>query len=149
MRLLNLALVDIGAGTSDIAVVQKERILAYAMVPLGGDEITERLAEEYLLDFNTAERVKRQLREKEILTFTDVLENPITEPASAIIERIKPTIKSWRPVSPGDTDRQRETADAVICGRRQSDPGLLQELAAALELPANRVGIRTRETLEG
>ncbi len=151
MRLLNLALVDIGAGTSDIAVVQKERILAYAMVPLGGDEITERLAEEYLLDFNTAERVKRQLREKEILTFTDVLENPITEPASAIIERIKPTIKELA----ASVAREILTAngkppDAVICvGGGSLTPGLLQELAAALELPANRVGIRTRETLEG
>ena len=56
MRLLNLALVDIGAGTSDIAVVQRETIVAYAMVPVGGDEITERLAAEYLLDFNTAEK---------------------------------------------------------------------------------------------
>ena len=36
MRLLNLALVDIGAGTSDIALVRDGNIYGYAMVPLGG-----------------------------------------------------------------------------------------------------------------
>lgn len=151
MRLLNLALVDIGAGTSDIAVVQRETIVAYAMVPVGGDEITERLAAEYLLDFNTAEKVKRQLSEEEILTFADVLANRITEPASAIIERIKPTIKELAAsVAREILMTNRKPPDAVICvGGGSLTPGLLQELAGALELPTNRVGIRTRETLEG
>lgn len=44
LRLLNLALVDIGAGTSDIAIVKGGQIKAYAMVPMGGDELTETLA---------------------------------------------------------------------------------------------------------
>lgn len=151
MRLLNLALVDIGAGTSDIAVVQKGKIVAYAMVPVGGDEITERLAEEYLLDFNTAEKVKRRLGEEETLTFADVLENQITEPTSAIIERINPTIKELAvSVAREILMINGKTPDAVVCvGGGSLTPGLLQELAGALELPINRVGIRTRENLQG
>ena len=53
----------------------------------------------------------------------------------------------WQLVWPRSGDQQ-ETADAVICVGGSLTPGLLQELAV-LELPTNRVGIRTRETLEG
>ena len=43
LRLLNLALVDIGAGTSDIAITKDGNIIAYAMTSTAGDEITEAL----------------------------------------------------------------------------------------------------------
>ena len=59
LRLLNLVLVDIGAGTSDIAISSKDTISAYGMVPLAGDEATEAIAQAFLVDFNTAERIKR------------------------------------------------------------------------------------------
>ncbi|HRU38811.1 MAG TPA: cell division FtsA domain-containing protein, partial [Candidatus Goldiibacteriota bacterium] len=57
MRLLNLALVDVGAGTSDIAVTEKGRITAYGMIPKAGDEITEEICHRLLVDFNEAERI--------------------------------------------------------------------------------------------
>jgi len=65
MRKLNLALVDVGAGTSDIAISSDGSITAYGMVPIAGDEITEALCEKYLLDFNDGEKVKRQLTANE------------------------------------------------------------------------------------
>ena len=58
LRLLNLALVDIGAGTSDIAISDEGCISAYDMATVAGDEITEAIAKEFLLDFYTAERIK-------------------------------------------------------------------------------------------
>lgn len=63
MRKLNLALVDVGAGTSDIAVTAEGTVVAYGMVPSAGDEITEALAETWLLDFDTAETAKRSWRD--------------------------------------------------------------------------------------
>ena len=59
LRLLNIALVDIGAGTSDIAISSKESIASYGMVPQAGDEVTEAIVQECLVDFNTAEYIKR------------------------------------------------------------------------------------------
>lgn len=41
MRRLNLALVDIGAGTADIALTRNGSFFAYGMVPMAGDEVTE------------------------------------------------------------------------------------------------------------
>ena len=41
MRHLNLTLVDIGAGTSDIAFTGDGTVRAFAMVPQAGDAVTE------------------------------------------------------------------------------------------------------------
>jgi cell division ATPase FtsA len=59
--MLNLAMVDIGAGTSDIAISRNGSISAYAMVSMAGDEVTDEIAQHFLLDFQSAEGVKRKL----------------------------------------------------------------------------------------
>ena len=41
VRLLNVAMVDIGAGTSDIAITKDGSIVGYAMTSTAGDEITQ------------------------------------------------------------------------------------------------------------
>lgn len=61
MRKINIAFVDIGAGTSDIAITAEGTITAYGMVPVAGDEITEAISQAYLLDFHVAENIKRNL----------------------------------------------------------------------------------------
>ncbi len=73
LRLLNLALVDIGAGTSDIAVSQDGTVVGYTMATVAGDEITETLMKQYLLDFDTAEQVKLAISAGEEVTFCDIL----------------------------------------------------------------------------
>lgn len=78
LRLINLALCDIGAGTSDVAISRDGSIVAYAMATTAGDEITETLMKELLVDFDTAERIKTS-NDKEI-TYKNILlaENKIS-----------------------------------------------------------------------
>jgi len=149
MRLLNLALVDVGAGTSDIAVVKNGTIVAYGMVPVGGDEITEQIAEEYLLDFDTAELLKCRLRQEEEVEFEDILGNPLRMKSSEVIKAIRGAVRDLAvKVSHEILALNQKVPDAVICvGGGSLTPGFLQELANCLELPANRVGIRTREAI--
>ena len=92
MRLLNLALVDIGAGTSDIAIVKDGHIAAYAMVPMGGDELTEALAAHYLLDFHHAETVKRQMNSGQTIEMHDILNNTFRVESAALQEVLRPVI---------------------------------------------------------
>lgn len=89
IRLLNLAMVDIGAGTSDIAVCRDGSVTGYTMAILAGDEITETIMKEYLVDFDTAEKIKSEIDEGEELHFTDILgfEQVITR--DAIFESIQ------------------------------------------------------------
>ncbi len=73
IRLLNLAMVDIGAGTSDIAVCREGSVTGYTMAILAGDEITETIMKEYLVDFDTAEKIKAEIDEAEDIHFSDIL----------------------------------------------------------------------------
>lgn len=150
MRLINLALVDIGAGTSDIALVDRGTVFGYGMVPMGGDEITEAIAEHYLLDFNTAEKVKCRLNLEKHLSFTDILENQVTVDAEEILGQIHPVIRELaNSIAVEIMSINQKSPDAVLCvGGGSMTPMLLGELAAALEIPARRVGVRTRETLK-
>lgn len=73
IRLLNLALVDIGAGTSDIAITKEGSVVAYGMIPNAGDEVTEAIIHKYLVDFNMAEDMKKQAATGESVTYTDII----------------------------------------------------------------------------
>lgn len=73
LRLLNLVMVDIGAGTSDIAACTGGSVTGYTMATVAGDEITEKIMREYLVDFSTAESMKAQIEKEEDVTFTDIL----------------------------------------------------------------------------
>ena len=88
MRRLNIALVDIGAGTSDVALTEEGAITAYGMVPVAGDEITDALMNAFLLDFPMAEEVKRVLSTTEQVTFTDILGLEQTMSAAEVIAAI-------------------------------------------------------------
>jgi len=72
LRLLNLVLADIGAGTSDIAVCRDGAVVGYTMATIAGDEITEELMRRYLVSFATAERMKMEM-DSATITYRDVL----------------------------------------------------------------------------
>ena len=73
LRLLNLALVDIGAGTSDIALCRDGSVVGYTMVTQAGDEITETIMRSFLVDFQTAEYIKRKVTEEHLITYNNIL----------------------------------------------------------------------------
>ena len=73
LRLLNLVMVDIGAGTSDIAACMDGSVTGYTMATVAGDEITEAIMKKYLVDFEKAETIKAQTDQKEEISFTDIL----------------------------------------------------------------------------
>lgn len=58
-RMLNIALIDVGAGTSDISITKEGSIVSYGMLPIAGDCLTEDIARHCLVDFYTAEQIKR------------------------------------------------------------------------------------------
>ena len=93
MRHLNLTLVDVGAGTSDVAITRDGSVIGYGMVPHAGDEITEALSQEYLLDFKVAESLKRQLGgTNKKVEYTDILSTTYRLLPSAIIARLMPAV---------------------------------------------------------
>ncbi|NLV21332.1 MAG: hypothetical protein GXY49_05040 [Syntrophomonadaceae bacterium] len=147
MRLLNLALVDIGAGTSDIAIVKHGSIFAYAMVPFGGDELSEQLASSYLLDFNSADWLKCQVSIQEQVQIKDILNNELQLSADEVKKEMEPVTRELaREIAAHILQINGKAVDAVLCvGGGSLTPNLGQYLAEALELSRNRVGVRSRE----
>lgn len=150
LRLLNIALVDIGAGTSDIAISSKDTISAYGMVSLAGDEVTESIAQSLLVDFNSAETLKKKLIEKEIIKFTDVLgfQNEIS--SEEIIKIIKPVVdKISSEISSKIIELNGGKAPNAVflVGGGAHTPLLKDLLSEKLNLPTQRIGIKGRDAV--
>ncbi|QFT90226.1 Cell division protein FtsA [Bacillus sp. THAF10] len=145
MRRLNLALVDIGAGTSDIAISLDGTITAYGMVPNAGDEITEALSDAYLLDFPQAEKVKRQLMTEDEIRFTDILGFEQTLHREEMVNEISPSIEKLATAITGEIFKQNNNKSpkaVMLVGGGSLTPTLPATIAAKLGLPENRVAIR-------
>ena len=88
IRLINIALVDIGAGTSDIAISKDGSIIAYAMATVAGDEITEEIIKTYLVDFSAAEQMKYDADSGEAIKYKDIFGIPHSVTQEDFIESI-------------------------------------------------------------
>ena len=144
LRLLNIALVDIGAGTSDIALTKNGTVYAFAMVPVAGDEITEKLAETYLLDFDTAEKVKIELNKKGKIKFKDIMGNQIQLSADEIISSIDAAVEQLaRDICDKILEYNGKAPSAVfLVGGGSLVPRLEEYIANKLQIPLERVGLR-------
>lgn len=151
MRRLNVALVDIGAGTSDIAITDKGTIVAYGMVPTAGDEITEALSDHFLLDFHIAENAKRQLATEESILIKDILGFDQLYPKSEVLDAIQPAIRALAEAISNEILRlnnQNPPKAIMLVGGGSLTPNLTNEIATILQLPANRVAVRGIDAIQ-
>lgn len=88
LRLINIVMCDIGAGTSDVAASRDGSITAYGMATIAGDEMTEALMKQLLVDFNEAERIKTSPAPQ--TEYTDILFTHHTITAEQVAELIRP-----------------------------------------------------------
>lgn len=149
LRILNIALVDIGAGTSDIAVSRGGTIVGYDMVPMAGDEITEVIAQSYLLDFLSAEKLKRMINDGASFETTDVTGNKVIINGSSLSKVISPIVETIaRSIAEKIKQLNLSKPSALfLVGGGAKLRHLKNELAHALDLPIERVALRTVEEL--
>lgn len=143
LRLLNLCLVDIGAGTSDIAVCRDGSVVGYTMATVAGDEITEALMKEYLVDYTTAEQMKSQLSQSDTLTFTDILgqkQSCTNQQAQATLEPAAQLLA--KEISQRVLDINGSAPSALfLAGGGSKLDGLGEKIAAALDMDPKRVAV--------
>lgn len=151
MRHLNLALVDVGAGTSDVAITRDGTVIGYGMVPLAGDEVTEAVSQAHLLDFKVAEKLKRQLgNARTKVSFTDVLGMTHKLDAGKIVGVIGPVVAELaQAIAEQILALNASPPQAVLLvGGGSLTPGLSAALAETLDIAAARVAIRRPEAVE-
>ncbi|MBR1553103.1 MAG: rod shape-determining protein [Schwartzia sp.] len=151
MRHLNLVLVDIGAGTSDVAITKNGSVIAYGMVPQAGDEITEAISQHFLLDFNVAERIKREAAEGKDVTFTDILGMEYHLTADEILAALLPAVQKLADAIAHQimTLNGDEPQAVLLVGGGALTPRLAECVAEKLELPLERVAVRHPSSVDG
>lgn len=142
LRLLNLVLCDIGAGTSDIAVCRDGAVVGYTMATTAGDEITEELMRRYLINFATAERMKMEL-ESPTVTYRDVLGLEQSVPSQQVREALQGAAKVLaEEIAQRVVDINGAPPSAMfLAGGGSKLLGLRDLVAQALEMDEKRVAL--------
>lgn len=149
-RMLNIALVDVGAGTSDISITRDGSIIAYGMIPHAGDELTEVIVQHFLVDFNMAESIKLQSTTSEKVTYKDIMSIEHTIPAEDVWEVVAPVVENIaQEVSAKirELNGDKTVSACFVVGGGGKIHGFTQKLAEGLDLPQERVALRGEEVL--
>ncbi len=150
-RLLNIALIDVGAGTSDISIVKDGSIIAFGMIPLAGDEITEAIAKKYLVDFETAEQIKKTTAKNKSSAFKNIMGESYRLKSEEIRETVDEAIETIVDQIAGkvrELNGGKSVSAVFVVGGGGKMPGFTAKMAEKLELPENRVAIRGAEVLQ-
>lgn len=150
-RMLNIALVDVGAGTSDISITRDGSIIAYGMIPEAGDELTEVLVQHYLVDFKMAEQMKLDSTIKEEVEYQDIMSIDHKIPAEEIWELLHPVVDRITTEVAGkirQLNGDKTVSACFVVGGGGKVHGYTQMLAEKLELPEERVALRGEEVLQ-
>ena len=149
-RLLNIALVDVGAGTSDISITKDGSIIAYGMIPAAGDELTECIAKHYLVDFQEADRMKCESTEQEEVEFQDIMGLPMIVKSSDIAEVVRENVQSiTKQVAEKiiELNGDKSVSAVFVVGGGGKITGFTECLAEYLGVAKERVALRGSEVL--
>ncbi|MCR5668456.1 MAG: rod shape-determining protein [Lachnospiraceae bacterium] len=150
-RMLNIALIDVGAGTSDICITKEGSIAAYGMIPYAGDELTEVIVQEYLVDFATAEQIKKDSTEKKEIVFEDIMGISHTIPAEQVWKLTEPVRNK---ITKAVAEKIKElngdvsVAAAFVVGGGGKIKGFCESLAKDLGIVEERVALRGEEVMK-
>ena len=149
LRLINIALCDIGAGTSDVAVSRGGSVVAYGMATVAGDEMTEALMQALLVDFAEAERIKTSPDEE--ITYTDILLCEHTITAKETAELLRPAAEQLADTICSEITAANSVPPQAVflVGGGSQLNGLAALVAQRLGLPETRVVIGRRELMRG
>ena len=150
-RMLNIALVDVGAGTSDICITKDGCIVAYGMIPIAGDALTEIIAKDCLVDFVTAESIKRGIYDNDSVEYKDIMgltqkvskekvlsvcEPKIDEMAHLVSDKIK------------ELNGGKSVSAVFVVGGGGKMKGYTDKVASYLDIIPERVALRGEDVMQ-
>jgi cell division protein FtsA len=149
-RMLNIALVDVGAGTSDLCITKDGSIAAYGMIPYAGDELTEVIVQAYLVDFATAEQIKLDSTFKDEVTYTDIMGISHTVKSEEVWNLLSETReKITKAVAEKiiELNGDKPVAATFVVGGGGKVHGFCPSLAKKLGIVDERVALRGEEAM--
>jgi cell division protein FtsA len=150
-RMLNLALVDVGAGTSDICITDDGSITAYGMLPIAGDDITEIIAQHCLVDFNAADEIKIRASHDEKVEFIDIMGLKKVITAKEVARIIKPKVDEMALKVSEEIKKlngDKAVSAIFVVGGGGCVPGYTKAIAKDMDIPEERVALRGEEVMK-
>ena len=150
-RLLNIALVDVGAGTSDISITKDGSIIAYGMIPVAGDSLTESIAMHCLTDFYVADKMKQDSTQSDLVTYEDIMGIKQNITSKEIDEIMAPVLEDMTTkVSEKikELNGGKSVSAVFVVGGGGKVNGYTSMLSDKLGIQAERVAIRGKEVMQ-
>ncbi len=150
-RMLNMALVDVGAGTSDISITKDGTITAYGMIPVAGDSLTDIIVQHCLVDFETAEQIKRKSGSQETIEYQDIMGLPQTITAKEVADVLHEAVEKMTHLVADcikELNGDKAVSAVFVVGGGGMIPGYTEQLAAELDIVKERVAIRGQEVMQ-
>lgn len=154
---LGVALLDIGAGTSDLAVFEERSLIHTAILPIGSGHITSDIAIGLQTDIDIAERIKKEFgscllkKEAKIEIPRDDEQEPLRVPQKLLTRIIEARISEIFEQAQKELKRISRQgllpAGIVLTGGGSKMPGIVEIAKRKLKLPA-RLG-RIRQEFSG
>lgn len=150
-RLLNIAMIDVGAGTSDISITNDGSIVAFGMIPCAGDALTESLARECLIDFATAEKIKIAAATQDEVTYEDIMGIEQTISSEEIIQICRPQTEKMAKLAADEIKLRNggvSPSAVFVVGGGGCIKGFTEDIARELGIDSKRVALRGQEILK-
>lgn len=150
-RLLNIALVDVGAGTSDISITKDGSIIAYGMIPIAGDALTESIAMQCLTDFYVADKMKQDSTQNDIVTYEDIMgikQTITTKELDAIMEPVLEEMTTRVSDKIKELNGGKSVSAVFVVGGGGKVNNYTALLSQKLGIQAERVALRGKEVMQ-
>lgn len=150
-RMLNMALVDVGAGTSDISITKDGTITAYGMIPVAGDSLTDIIVQHCLVEFETAEKIKRSCGVQEVIEYQDIIGLPQTITSNEVLKLLEPSVDKMTQMVADcimELNGDKPVSAVFVVGGGGMIPGYTEKLAEKLGIVKERVAIRGKEVMQ-
>lgn len=150
-RMLNIALIDVGAGTSDISITKDGSIIAYGMLPVAGDCLTEDIARHCLVDFQTAEQIKRGIEKEPTVEYKDIMGLPqkITkDEVLAVVEQDMEDMASQAAEKIKELNGNKPVSAVFVVGGGGKIDTYTERVAKHLGIAPERCAVRGEEVMQ-
>ncbi len=150
-RMLNIALIDVGAGTSDISITRDGSIVAYGMLPVAGDLLTEEIARHCLVDFAEAEHIKTGIAESESVEYKDIMGLAQTITREEVLETLGSRIEDLATRAADkimELNADKPVSAVFVVGGGGKIAGYTDAVADRLGIARNRCAVRGEEVMQ-
>lgn len=150
-RMLNIGLIDVGAGTSDISITKDGSIIAYGMLPVAGDSLTEVIARHCLVDFTTAEEIKKGISITDTVEYKDIMGLPQNITKEQVLDICKESVTMMAKQAADkllELNGGKPVSAVFVVGGGGKIQGYTDYVAEYLGIPKERCAVRGSEVMD-